>query len=206
MTADTLFFWVEFLAVALALLYNLLAIRQNIACWYAAGVSSLLFLIVFFCRTALPMQAVMQVYYLIMAYYCWYCWRNPPGQVKGTGELPVSRWALWKHCAALIGISFLSMVNGYLLTVYTESELAYLDAWTAWASIFATWMISKKLLENWAYWIVIDSICIYLYWENGLSWTVLLFVIYIVLASLGLRSWLISYQNTSKEQLTDHPH
>ncbi len=70
-----------------------------------------------------------------------------------------------------------------------ESAFPFMDSLVACLGLFATWLVARVYLENWVYWIVIDSVSVYLYLAQGLMVTAGLFVIYLVMASLGLRSW-----------------
>ncbi|MCH7658497.1 MAG: nicotinamide mononucleotide transporter, partial [Bacteroidetes bacterium] len=69
------------------------------------------------------------------------------------------------------------------------SDLPYWDAFTTAASIVATWMLARKIIEHWIVWIIIDSVsfCLYIYKE--LYVTVVLFLIYTTLAFFGYYEW-----------------
>ena len=82
-------------------------------------------------------------------------------------KLIVKTWNLYNHSAAIFLIFLLSFGSGLLLKQYTSAALPFLDALTSWGAIITTYMVAKKLLENWIYWFVIDTISIYLY---NLSW------------------------------------
>jgi nicotinamide mononucleotide transporter len=64
------------------------------------------------------------------------------------------------------------------------------DSFTTVFSIIATYMITKKVLENWLYWIVIDAVSIYLYLSRDLHLTSFLFMLYAIIAIFGYFSWL----------------
>ena len=91
--------------------------------------------------------------------------------------------------AALAGVLALSAVSGAWLTASTAAALPYLDSFIAWGSILTTWMVARKILENWLYWFVIDSLSIYVYLSRGLLLTAALFGVYLVLVVIGLRTW-----------------
>lgn len=190
----------ESVAVVTALAYLLLATQERISCWYAAAISTLLYLAIFW-RVGLLMESVLQLYYLLMAGYGFWCWRRV--QPTGQSRLLISRLRLSWHILAIATISVVSIFTGYLLAHYTEAELPYLDAWTTWSSIFTTWMVTRKLLENWIYWIVIDSVSIYLYWDRELYLTMVLFALYIVIAVFGWYAWLASYRNQAGHKSHD---
>mgnify|MGYP001822233745 FL=1 len=58
-------------------------------------------------------------------------------------------------------------------------------------------MVARKILENWLYWLVIDSFSIYLYLDRALYLTALLFAAYVVIVLFGYRQWLIHYRAQS---------
>jgi nicotinamide mononucleotide transporter len=82
-----------------------------------------------------------------------------------------------------------SVVSGWLLESYTNAALPFLDALVTWGAVVATYMVAKKVLENWIYWFVIDTISIFLFVARDLWITALLFMIYIVIILFGYRSW-----------------
>jgi nicotinamide mononucleotide transporter len=175
----------EALAVLLALAYLALAIRQNAWCWVAGAASTLLYLFIMF-ESKLYMQSLLQLYYLAMAAYGWYHWRHP--RTVG-GELPVTTWPLRYHGLALGAVLLLVFVSAGLLDRYSDAALPYPDAFTAWGAIVATFMVARKILENWLYWFVIDSVSIGLYLERELYFTAALFAAYLVMIMIGYRSW-----------------
>ncbi len=79
---------------------------------------------------------------------------------------------------------------------YSEAALPFLDSFTTWGSVLTTWMVARKILENWLYWLVIDSVSIYLYLDRGLHLTALLFAAYLIIALFGYRKWLLHYRAT----------
>ena len=151
MTSATI---LEGLAVALAVVYLLLAIRQNIWCWAAAAVSTSIYIFIMY-GAGLYMESALQVFYLAMAGYGWQQWRRGgPDQ----GELPVSTWKLQQHVIAISVVVLLMLISGYLLQRYTSAALPHLDSLTTWGAVVATFMVARKILENWYYWFVIDAI------------------------------------------------
>ena len=175
---------VEVAAVVLAISYLLLAIRQNILCWVAALISSALYCFIFF-SVELYMESLLQIFYLAMAVYGWISWK---GYRKAEGKnLEITSLSAWKNLVIILIIAFLTLVSGFALN--NDPTLDYLDAFTTWGAIIATFMVAKKILENWLYWIIIDSVAIYLYFEKGLYLTALLFAAYVLIALLGYLAW-----------------
>lgn len=180
----------ELTAVVFAIAYLILAVKENSLCWYAAGVSTLIFLFIFW-DVKLYMESGLQLYYLAMAFFGWYQWQRIGSE---SASLQVSMWSMKQHLIALALIAFLTVVSGSLLNFGTDAQLPYLDSFTTWASVVTTFMVARKVLENWIYWLVIDSVSIYLYIDRELYFTALLFAVYIVIIFFGWFSWLKSYQ------------
>ena len=185
----------ELAAVIFAVAYLVLAVRENSLCWYAAGISTLIFLFIFW-DVKLYMESGLQIYYLAMAFYGWYQWR---GANRETASLRVSKWRAKQHVIALALIATLTLISGSLLNSGTDANLPYLDSFTTWASVVTTFMVTRKILENWFYWLVIDSVSIYLYLDRELYFTSLLFAIYIVIIFFGWFAWNRSYRQREIE-------
>jgi len=177
---------IEWVAAALALGYLLLAIRQSPWCWAFAVVSAGLFLVVF-ARAGLVMQAALQVFYVGMAGYGWRAWRGS----GSAAPVMISRWSARRHLLAWSAVAAFALVNGAIINRGSSgSVVPYLDAAIAWGSVLATWMVARKVLENWLYWIVLDFAAALLAAWQGLAATALLFLLYTALAVQGYRQWL----------------
>ena len=177
--------WLEFTAVIFAILYLILAVNQNILCWVAGIVSSILYF--FIMQSAgLYMEAYLQIFYVFMGLYGWLQWRKG-NQIDN--NFIVNTWSMLKHFYAISLILALSVLSGLLLKLYTDAALPFFDAFVTWGAVVATYMVAKKLLENWIYWLVIDSISILLFISRDLLPTAFLFGLYIVIIFFGYKSW-----------------
>jgi len=176
--------WIEIVAAALAVAYLLLAIRQHIGCWAAAFLSSCLYVWVMF-GARLYMDSILNAFYAAMAVYGYRQWTS------GRGGLPleVSRWPLSRHCAGLLAVVGMSMVSSFFLGRFTHAAWPFADSMEAWGSVFATFLVARKVYENWHWWLVIDSLSMWLYYVRGLFVTMLLFGLYLVLIVVGMREW-----------------
>ena len=183
----------EILAVILALLYLILAIRQNILCWICAAISTSIYIFIFI-EAKLYMESLLNLFYFLMAIYGWYSWSAKKGYITG---LNISIWSLKNHFFAIVLLILISIFSGYFLSIYTDANYPYLDSMTTYFSIWATYLIARKVLENWWYWLVIDLFSMAIYWSRDLEATALLFAAYIVLIPFGMAAWKRSY----KEQM-----
>ena len=148
----------EIAAVIFAILYLLLAIRENIWCWLCAGVSTAIYIYVYF-GARLYMESVLNVFYFGMAIYGWRVWSSGRGAGK---TIPVITWAVRTHVIALCSIAVLALSSGFLLSRYTDAAFPYMDSATTFCAIWATFLIARKVLENWWYWLAIDVVSIFI--------------------------------------------
>ena len=180
----------EVVAVLAAIAYLFLAIRQNIWCWLGAAISTAIYVYLFIVAR-LYMESALNLFYFAMAIYGWYVWY---GGRSGDGELPVSVWPLRVHAIAILAIVAVSVANGYTLARFTNAAYPYIDSLTTWGAIWATFLVARKVLENWWYWLVIDIASIAIYWARDLQLTSILFVIYVFMIPFGMLAWRRSWR------------
>ena len=178
----------EAAGVLLAIAYLVLAIRQNILCWAAAFASSLIFVAVFY-SALLYMESALQIFYAAMAVYGWYQWRFAGDDGAG---VRIHTWRTVRHVQVVGGVAVTALLAGWIMSK-TDAAFPYADAFTTVAAIVTTFMVARKVLENWIYWFVIDSISVYLYVARELYLTAALFVSYLVLIVIGYRRWRREY-------------
>ena len=176
--------WSEIVAAVLAVLYLLLAIAQRRSCWVAAFVSSLLYVAVMF-RARLYMESVLNTFYAGIAVYGYWQWaRRSSGSGRG-----VHRWPLERHAMGLATVIALSLCSSFFLRRYTPAAWPFVDSMVTWSSAFATFLVALKVYENWHWWLVIDSVALFVYYRRGLYPTMLLFALYLVMIAFGIREW-----------------
>ncbi len=177
----------EIFAVIFAITYLILAVRQNILCWYAAFLSTAIYTFLYW-DVSLYMESILNVYYLLMAIYGWANWNNKKDQI----DLPIIEWSINKHFISILIILFFTLVSGFLLN-NTEAARPYLDSFTTWGSVFTTYMVTQKILSNWLYWFVINGVGIFLNIDKELYLTALLLLSYQVISIFGFINWRKSY-------------
>ncbi len=185
----------EWIAVISALLYVLLAARESIWCWPAALISTVIYTVIFY-DVYLWMDSLLQLYYLIMALYGWYCWQSL--RQLNHRAVHIQRWSWQRHVKVLVVLSLISVSLGWLMATYTPTHFPYLDSATTVFAVFATYLVAQKVLENWLYWIAIDAVSIYLYLAKDLQPTAVLFVLYVVMAVYGYLQWSVRLQQDTE--------
>jgi nicotinamide mononucleotide transporter len=179
----------ELIAVCLSFIYILLAAKGNSWCWPAAFISTALYTYIFY-DVALLMDSMLNIYYMVMAIYGWFNWhKNKISDEQSIKTLDICHWSWRFHTKILVFLALLSLALGYFMANYTIAAFPYTDTATTVFSVFATYLVAKKVLENWLYWVVIDVISIYLYIEKSLQPTAVLFGFYVVLSIYGYWQW-----------------
>jgi len=178
---------IELLGAILGILYIVFSIRQNILTWPTGLITSLLYIVVFF-KSGLYATMGLQVYYVFISIYGWYFWLKGKN-TDNKSQLPVQlvKRKLWIRIAAISILIYAAIF--FILIKYSDSEVPYLDSLTTSLSIVATWMLAKKYIEQWIIWIFVDLVSSGLYIYKNLWPTVVLFIIYTIMAFLGYIEW-----------------
>jgi nicotinamide mononucleotide transporter len=184
----------EVAGVILAIAYLLLAVREKIACWYFAFASTAIYTVLFW-DVSLLMESALNVYYMAMAVFGWYQWTRGGDSGNGAPQtLAVQTMSHRQHALVIGLIAALTIISGSLLSEYSSAAWPFVDSFTTWASVITTYLVTRKYLQNWLYWIVIDAVSIPLYIDRGLNLTALLFAAYIVIAVFGYIGWRNHFQ------------
>lgn len=178
----------EILATILGIIYIILAAKESFWCWPAAFLSTLIYTLLFW-EGQLPMQAILNCYYMGMAIYGYQLWRKNPQQSE---SFTVKKLSLNQHLIYIFGLGILSIFIGYF-TATTVSKYPYLDSAVMVFSVVNTYLMARKILDNWIYWLFINAAAIYLYWQTGFYVTIVMFIVYFVLAIYGFFEWRKSY-------------
>ena len=175
----------EVLAVITGIISVYLSTRENIWSWPTALVNVALYFVVFY-ETKLYADMGLQVVYFALSLYGWYEWLY--GGENRT-ELHVSRTspALGVRLA-MIAVACVAVL-GTVLARFTDAALPYIDSATAGTSLVAQWMMTRKILENWAVWVAVDVVYIAMFVFKRLYLTAGLYSVFLVLAIMGYVQW-----------------
>lgn len=171
---------VELIAVVLGLLYLILiSFSQRIA-WIFGIVSSAIYVYLSL-HGNLYLQAGLQFIYVVLGIYGYINWGK-------SEETKLKIWNLKHHFLVGIPTLVLAILLGFVFTK-TNQKLPYLDAFITAFAILATYLTTKSILENWLYWIVLNLLSMYLWYEQGLELTVFLFGVNTIMAVFGFILW-----------------
>ncbi|MFK7937357.1 MAG: nicotinamide riboside transporter PnuC [Saprospiraceae bacterium] len=185
--------WTEVFSVLFGIIYLVLAARQNPLCWWFGIVGCLLWAWAAFNLYDLYVDTLLQIFYVGISFLGIYQWKY--GSEKKT-ELPITYLTRREHLMVIIGGLILTAVVGFLFDNYTDAAASYLDTFTTVFSVIITFMVIQKKMDNWAYWFVIDSVYVYLYWSRGGYLFALLFVVYLFIVVAGYFSWKRDLENS----------
>ena len=173
---------IESVAVLFSILYVILAAKENIWCWAAAIINVSLYVYIFYTVQLYP-ETGLQIFYFIMAIVGYYMWNKQDKE-------RIKEWSETKHLLIILFGAIFTFFMGFYFSTYTDSQMPIIDSFTTVFSIIATYMVIKKVLRNWLYWIVIDAVSVYIYFNRDLHLTSLLFVAYTIIAVFGYFAWM----------------
>ncbi|MEM9822661.1 MAG: nicotinamide riboside transporter PnuC [Bacteroidota bacterium] len=201
--------WVQWLAFIFSLIYVFLAARESIWCWFF-GLIGVLLAAKVYVDYRLYSEALLQIYYALISLYGWWAWinsRRPKSEVEdplkssildeGKWEemapdledgLSIGVWTKEQHIRAFLLGTALGLVWGYFWSHF-GAAMPYIDACITSFSVIATYMVARKILENWLYWIAIDFVCIFVYLDRGMYLFAILFLVYCIVAVFGYFNW-----------------
>jgi len=178
--------WIEIVGAILSLIYLYFSIKQKVSLWFFGIISSLFYIVIFF-QTKFYADMSLQFYYVIISIYGWINWKS--GAHNTGEELPATRMSKRLISTLIIATGLIYLVYFFVLSNYTDSTIPKADSLVGALSIVGTWMLARKLIENWLVWIVADALCVGLYIYKGLFPTVILFIIYTGMAVVGYFQW-----------------
>lgn len=187
--------WVELVATIFGVLCVWLIIRQSIWCWPTGLVQVTLFVFLFY-EARLYSDMILHIIYIFLQLYGWYYWLYG-GQERTSlpiTTLPRGVLAVW------VGVGVLgTLALGFTMQTFTDAALPYADGFTTVLSLIAQWLLTRKKLENWGFWIVVDVVAMGVYFARDLYLTMGLYAVFLVMAIAGLLAWRRAWQAESAE-------
>ena len=179
----------DFLGTALGLLYLILEIRENHWMWVVGSIMPLIYIFVLFDK-GLYADCGMEVYYFLAGIYGLLYWlRHRTGQGATQRPLPISVTPTRLRLPLLLLALLLWVLLALFLLHATDSTVPWLDALTTALSIIGLWMLSRKYIEQWWVWFIVDAISVGLYLYTGIYGRALLYTIYTLMVYFGYRQW-----------------
>ncbi len=176
---------IEIVAVLFGIACVWLIVKENVWCWPTGLVQVSLYVYIFY-HAKLYSDFGLHIFYIGMQFYGWYHWLH-----GGTerSKAPISKLSPFETlgwaAACLVGAAGW----GWVMQSYTDASVPYPDAFTTTTSLVAQWLLARKKLENWYFWIAVDVVAIAVYSYKELYLTAGLYAVFLALCLLGVRSW-----------------
>ncbi len=176
----------QIVGFVLGMLYLWLEYRANIWLWLVGMVMPVVHGVLYY-QAGLYADSAMNVYYLLAGLYGWIVWFRAPKRKDGGAivHTPARRWPV----LALAYVAVHGLIYWVLVT-FTNSTVPFWDSLTTALSIIGIWMLSRKYVEQWLIWIVVNAVTVALYVYKGIPVTATLYLIYLVMGVAGYRRWL----------------
>ncbi len=183
--------YVELIGTLFGLVSVYFASRANILTW-ATGIVNEVFLFILFFQVQLYADMFLQIYFFVVTLYGWYKWQEK------TSENKISKTSFRNKIFFAVAILIGTLISGFLFTnihsylpSYFKIQAAYpfTDSFVMVSSIVGTMLLAKKKIENWYLWLVVDLVCVVLYFKKGVYFLSLEYFIFLGLAYYGLYHW-----------------
>lgn len=169
-----------------AIIYVVLAARENAWCWAWGIVSCSLWAYADFAKYNLWADGLLQVFYVGMGAWGLYNWKFGGSQ---KAELRISRMNMRGHFWVVFTGGLLTLAFGFVFSEYSPTALPYEDSFITAFSVLATILTVRKKLENWLYWVVVDALAVFLFSARGATLVAVVMAIYTVIAVFGFFRW-----------------
>jgi nicotinamide mononucleotide transporter len=163
-----------------------LVVKRSVWAFPIGIVMVALYAVIFF-EAQLYSDMLLQVFFAVMQAAGWYQWLHSPKQ--DDQKIAVRLLSLRQISLTVFAILGITLTLGYTMDHFTTTDVPYADAFTTAISVMAQWWLNLRYLENWHLWIFVDVLYIGLYWYKALYLTAVLYVVFLVLAVIGLREW-----------------
>jgi len=183
----TVFIYLEVIAVIFGFLSVWYSKQENILV-YPTGIISTLIFVYLLWQWELLGDMMINAYYFTMSIYGWYIWTR---KVDATHFTPVTKMTKQEHIwSVLIFIATLLFVFGvYEYFEKWNSWTAYVDSITTAVFFVGMWLMARKKIENWLFWIIGDIISVPLYFYKGLTLTSFQYLLFTIIAVFGYFAW-----------------
>ncbi len=179
----------EWIGLVTGVLYVVLATYEKPSCWLFGILSSACIAWKSFTDYHLMADVVLQLFYMSIGMYGLLQWYHGSAS-NDKKPIVTSPWR--RHLVVIFGCMILSWPLSWILIHYADARYGYVDTLLTCLSVWATFLLIRKDLHNWVYWIWIDALYLVLYWKTDGYLFALLFLIYALISIYGFQRWKIS--------------
>ena len=179
--------YLDLFTTILGLLYIWLEYRAHIALWVVGIIMPALDIYLYWSH-GLYGDAGMACYYTLAAIYGFYFWKFKKTRKKKE-PLPIINMPRSKYLPVAVFFFAAWAAIYYILVTWTNSTVPVLDSFTNALSFVGLWALTRKYLEQWLFWMVVDAVCTVLYIHQGIPFKAILYGLYIIIAIAGYYKW-----------------
>lgn len=166
-----------------------LTIKRSPFCWPISALNVMLYTVIFY-DAKLYADMGLQGVFLFFSVYGWYAWtKGSENYLPDSSPLQVTQSTIKELSFGLLFIIPIAMILGFMLKNQTNADFPYIDSMLASLSIFAQILQTRKRLENWYLWILVDTVYILIYVSKDLYLSALLYAVFLGLAIQGVIEW-----------------
>lgn len=177
--------WAELLGFATGLWCVALVATRNVLN-FPVGIANVALLLLLFAEARLFADAGLQLVFIAMGLQGWWLWlRDRGSQHEAVAVTRAGRAELFRVLALCLVLA----AALYLLLTWAKGSVPVLDALITSLSLAAQWLLNRRKLEHWYFWITVDVISIPVYVYKELYLVALLYAIYLGLCIGGLQAW-----------------
>ena len=166
-----------------------LTIKRSPFCWPISALNVMLYGVIFY-DTKLYADMGLQGVFLVFSIYGWYAWtKGSKNYLPDSSPLQVKQSTIKELSFGILITIPIAVILGYMLKNQTNADFPYIDSMLASLSIFAQILQTRKRLENWYIWIVVDAVYILIYVSKDLYLSAILYAVFLALAIQGAIEW-----------------
>lgn len=170
-------------------IFNLISVflanRNSVHTWWIGIIGGVLYGVMFY-EVKLYADVILQVFFILTNLYGWWAWLHGGAERK---ELPITRIAVKSLILFALLAIVLTIGHGFLLHTMTDASFPFIDSTVLVLSIIAQFLLMRRKLESWIFWIIVDAIAVPLYGAKGLYLTSAIYFLFLLNAAWGLINW-----------------
>lgn len=205
--------WLELFASIFSFFGVLATAREKIIGWPIVLVGIALSFILFY-EIQLYSDMLLQSYFIMTSLYGWWKWTHPkPYEKKSNRQLSLSyvsapsriKWGIIALVLTLLWGTVLTHIHQLLPTIFTKpAAFPYWDGFTTVLSLIAQWWMTRKKIEAWILWIIVDCVYVVIYLQKDVLFITLEYIGFIAIAIIGWLSWRQNYRTQRLESKTGY--
>ena len=182
--------WLEYIAVFAGIASVWFSRKENILVYPVGLINTVVYIYLSF-KYHLPGEASVNFYYTVMNLYGWYIWLKKDPRQEKVLHITYSDQRMWLYQFLFFGFFYVAIYFAlmYLKQQFFEGAIPWADAFASSTAFTGMWLMTRKKVESWYWWIATNIASIPLYFVKGLVFTSVYYVVLLIMAVFGLLEW-----------------